>query len=180
MRSTRWRRGLPQPTLFRLHLFFFLWLRVVMSHQVQEAVDKEELDLVLQGPGERLRVDAQLAGDSVAVGRLLDKALGVFEVDNHIPERHSFKDRLSRLEHREGEHIGGVVLTAPLQIERLNKRIVAQDDADLGLSLIQGEAVKLAPLREDLEDLRKLRVARRRSLDLDLDRHLFSSLPCRF
>lgn len=56
---------------------------------------------------------------------LLDQPLGVFEVDDHIPERHPFKNWLARFEHREGEHICGVILSTPLQVERLNKRIVA-------------------------------------------------------
>ena len=42
--------GFPQPPLLRLHLLFLIRLRVVVAYQVQEPVDKQELDLIFERP----------------------------------------------------------------------------------------------------------------------------------
>ena len=96
-----------------------------MTDEVKQPVDEQKLDLVFERPRERIGCHPQFLRDAIAVGRALDQALGILEVDDDVPERHPWKHWLARLEHREREHVGRVVLTAPLQIERLNKRIIA-------------------------------------------------------
>lgn len=96
-------------------------------------MNKQELDLLGQPPRERFDRDTQLSGDACTVGVGGDEALGVFDADDDVAERKRGLRILLIIEQREGQHIGGGVLLAPLQVERVDGRIVAEQDAYLGV-----------------------------------------------
>src|SRR5258708_28478849 len=54
------------------------------------------------------------------------------EGEHEMAEQARGAGRQRRRQGREGQHVGGLVVSAPLPIQRLDQRIVAQHDAELG------------------------------------------------
>ena len=104
------------------HLLLLLGLGVVEAEQVQEAVRREQQQLVHRGVpgGLRLRLGDLRAQHDVAEqpgGRRLVLGAG------------------AQLVHREAQHVGGAGLVHPLHVQLLHRALVDEHDRELGVGV---------------------------------------------